>query len=370
MNQTERYVKSATRGLWGAKKCELRTELEGHINERIQEFRLGGLSAEEAERQTLRELGTPQKVSGGMLGVHTVPAVGKAGAVSFLLATALLTAVPQGLAQVRGIYTSTVDGWSSIYLDFEQFKSEIEKAGGKISGPPENTQFTFPDTPKTTFSFDTTQWLDSTLTREGKTYTRADLLLSGLGGTGVGGRVSGWKNPILHIGESSIQIQTDDWQVASDLYTMSIQAAGIDWWNTKQLPLSTLGANDLNGEFNLKGQFEKDRIYALTVPKLGYWTAVNSKGQAEDGNLTLIASANQAQAGSVQFHVPSDFKNFTLYSNLNEFKAALEPYQNIAAAPVLQWDAAHPAPVLVLELSGHFGPDAYKVVPPSSIQQP
>ena len=367
MNQTEYYLKAATQGLWGAKKRELRTELEGHINERIQEFRLGGLSAEEAERQTLRELGTPERVSGGMLGVHTVPAVGKAGAVSFLLATALLTAVPQGLAQVRGIYTSTENGWSSVYLDFEQFKAEIEKAGGKISGPPEKTQFTLPDASKTTLSFDTTTWPDSTLVREGKTYTRADLLLTGLGGAGVDGRVSGWKNPTLHIGESSIQIQTDDWQVASDLYTMTVQA---DWWNTLQMPLFAAGATDLDGKFSLKGQFENDKIYALTIPKLGYWTMVNSKGKAEDGNLTLITSASQAQAESIEFHVPNGVKDFKLYSNLKEFKAALEPYQNIAAAPVLQWDAAHPAPVLVLELSGHFGPDAYKVVPPSSIQQP
>lgn len=94
MKQTERYLRAATRGLWGRARRDLRTELAGHLNERVAEFRLGGLSLEEAECRTLRELGTPERVSGGMLGVHTVPALGKAGALSLLLATTLLTALP------------------------------------------------------------------------------------------------------------------------------------------------------------------------------------------------------------------------------------------------------------------------------------
>jgi len=58
---------------------------------------------------------------------------------------------------------------------------------------------------------------------------------------------------------------------------------------------------------------------------------------------------------------------FKLYPRVRDFQAALDPYHTIAAAPVAHWDATHPAPALILELSGHFGPDAYTVVNPSAV---
>ena len=54
-SDTERYLNAATRGLWGHQRHALKTELRGHITARVQDFRLGGLSAAEAERQPLRE---------------------------------------------------------------------------------------------------------------------------------------------------------------------------------------------------------------------------------------------------------------------------------------------------------------------------
>lgn len=104
MNDTERYLKTATKGLWGRQRRALRDELSGHISVRIQEYKLSGLPEQEAERQTLRELGAPSQVSSGMLSVHTLPVLGKVGVVSLLLTTALLSVVPKGLAQVSSQY--------------------------------------------------------------------------------------------------------------------------------------------------------------------------------------------------------------------------------------------------------------------------
>ena len=369
MNHTERYLKAATRGLWGAKKRELCAELEGHINERIQEFRLGGLSAEEAERQTLRELGTPRRVSGGMLGVYTVPAVGKAGAVSFLLAAALMTVVPQGLAQVQGIYSSSDNGPSS-YLDFEQLKTEIEKAGGRISGQGDATIIDLKDAPQPPQPLSFYGFQRPTLVKDGKTYIQADALFYSLRNSGFRVSLSGWENPVLMAGSWSVRVETKDWQVINSFYAPTVQDFNSDLWSKLQIPFNLIEPESLNPTISFRGKFQKDKVYAIIIPKLVYWTGTTSDGKPMSGNLNLITSASQAQAASVQFHVPNEFKDFKLYSNINEFKAALEPYRKESIAPVRQWDAAHPAPVLVLELSGHFGPDAYKVVPPSSIQQP
>ncbi|CAM3858066.1 permease prefix domain 1-containing protein [Deinococcus frigens] len=170
MKGTERYVRQATRGLWGRARRELQAELEGHIAERCQEFRLAGLNPQEAERQTLRELGAPVQVRAGMLDVHTVPALGKAGVLSALLATALFSALPQGLAQVRSIYGHTENAGASSYLDFQQLKEAVQKAGGKISGPASEATVTVPGAPRASFPLSTAQWPGTTLIQDGKTF--------------------------------------------------------------------------------------------------------------------------------------------------------------------------------------------------------
>ncbi|WP_420595472.1 permease prefix domain 1-containing protein [Deinococcus sp.] len=367
MKSTERYVKAATRGLWGAKKRELRTELEGHINERIQEFRLGGLSAGEAERQTLRELGTPERVSGGMLGVHTVPAVGKAGAVSFLLATALLTAVPQGLAQVESVYGNVTNVGPSSYLNFAQLVDAIKKAGGELNGPPDAATITIPGAPRPNYPLNTAQWRGATLEPDRATFLQTDALINGLLNSGADLRVSGWKNPTLQANTTQIHLEVDDWRVVSGLYSRTLISSGsaLNAGNT----WSNLEPTGNTSVITFRGNFKENVIYAYIMPVFSDWTSQTTGGELLDsGNIILKTNVNQAEQGRVQFRIDNDVRDFKLFSDVNAFQAALDPYRD--TTKLHQWDAAHPAPVLVLELSGHFGPDAYKVVPPSSIQQP
>ncbi|AZI44081.1 hypothetical protein EHF33_14275 [Deinococcus psychrotolerans] len=365
MKQTERYLKAATRGLWGRGRHELRTELQGHINERVAEFRLGGLSAEEAERQTLRELGTPERVSSGMLGVHTFPALSKAGALTLLLATTLMTTVPQSLAQVKGIYGSFPNTGESSYLDFEQLKAAIEKSGGELVGKPDNAVITVPGAPRAHYPLSITKWPGTVLVQGNRTYLSTNTLIGGILSSGADLRILGWKNLTLRAGKADIQFETDDQRVVSNLYTSTLigdiafRGDGISWG---------LASNEVAGKaLGFTGQFKKGGVYALVLPELTYWTSQGSSNGPQDGYVILNSNVNQAQTGSVAFQVSDVKQPFKLYSNVREFQAALDPYRTIATAPVAYWDAAHPAPALILELSGHFGDDAYTVVNPSAV---
>ncbi|QFP75105.1 permease prefix domain 1-containing protein [Deinococcus sp. AJ005] len=368
MKQTEQYVRQATRGLWGRARRELRTELEGHIAERCQEFRLSGLSAAEAERQTLRELGAPVQVSRGMLDVYTAPALGKAGVLSALLATAVFSALPQGLAQVQSIYGSFPNTGPTSYLDFGQLKAAIEKAGGKVSGSAKNATFSLPGTAPVSGITDY-QWPGVSLIQGGKSYYRTDALLYTLAMNRADLRLSGWTNPVLKASGTNIQIETDDWQVINSLYTSTLSSAGLGLNNDLRMPYALIEPESLTGRLNFKGEFQKAAVYALVIPKLVSWTGMDAKGKPVGGFLNLLNTTAQAQVGSVQFHVPPDFKDYKLYSNPSEFQKALEPYQQLVTAPVAQWNAQHPAPVLLLKLSGHFGPDAYTIVSPGSVNK-
>lgn len=66
MNELEHFLKSATRGLFGKRKLEVREELESHVLERAHKHELLGLSREDAVSKSLAELGSAQVIRSGL----------------------------------------------------------------------------------------------------------------------------------------------------------------------------------------------------------------------------------------------------------------------------------------------------------------
>ena len=301
-----------------------------------------------------------------MLGVHTVPALGKAGALSLLLATTLLTVLPQSLAQVKSIYGVFPNTGPTSYLDFEQLKAAIEKSGGELTGKPEDAFVTVPGAPRPNYPLNTMKWPGAALVQENRSYLNTGTLIGGLLSSGADLRIVGWNNPTLKAGQASIQFETDDQRVVSDLYTSTLN--GDSAFNGDGIAWGFALNASTGKELGFTGQFRKGGVYALVLPTLSYWTSRGSSSGPQDGYVILNSSVNQAQQGRVVFPVGAAKPPFKLYANVRDFQAALDPYRTIATAPVVHWDAAHPAPALLLELSGHFGPDAYTVVPPASVK--
>lgn len=267
---------------------------------------------------------------------------------------------------MQSIYGSFPNIGPASYLDFEQLKAAIEKVGGELSGKPDDAFLTVPGAPRSHYPLNTMNWPGTALVQENRSYLNTDTLIGGLLSSGADLRIVGWKNPTLRAGKASIQLETDDQRVVSDLYTSTLNGDsafsgdGIAWG---------FALNASTGkELGFTGQFKKGGVYALVLPTLSYWTSQGPSSGPQDGYVILSSSVNQAQTGSVAFQVSDAKQPFKLYSNVRDFQAALDPYRTIATAPVAQWDAAHPAPALILELSGHFGDDAYKVVSPASTE--
>jgi hypothetical protein len=66
MTELERFLRNATRGLWGNRKLEIREELEAHVLERAHRHELLGLSREDAISKSLAELGSAQVIRSGL----------------------------------------------------------------------------------------------------------------------------------------------------------------------------------------------------------------------------------------------------------------------------------------------------------------
>lgn len=68
----ERYLNTATRGLWGRRKREAREELECHLLERTRRLQVGGLSRAEAVDRACGRMGSAGKVALGFMEVHSM----------------------------------------------------------------------------------------------------------------------------------------------------------------------------------------------------------------------------------------------------------------------------------------------------------
>jgi hypothetical protein len=62
----EHYLNTATRGLWGKRKLEVREELEAHMLEKAHKHELFGLAREDAILKSLAELGSAQVIRSGL----------------------------------------------------------------------------------------------------------------------------------------------------------------------------------------------------------------------------------------------------------------------------------------------------------------
>jgi len=113
VNETERYLRRATRGLSGQVRRDAHQELRGAIEDKVWRFTLLGMNPEEATRAALRDLGSPQAIASGLTRVHTLPRTALA---AVLAATATLLGV-QALAQVPTVRAMADPEYQSCVYD-------------------------------------------------------------------------------------------------------------------------------------------------------------------------------------------------------------------------------------------------------------
>lgn len=102
--QTERFVRRATRGLWGTARRAAQLELRGAVEDKVYRLRLLGLTEAEATERALRDLGSPARIAYELGAVHIAPQALKA---------ALLTAMAGLLSFQAVAQTTTVRTLSS-----------------------------------------------------------------------------------------------------------------------------------------------------------------------------------------------------------------------------------------------------------------
>jgi hypothetical protein len=107
MNQLEKYLNNATRGLFGKQKLEVREELEAHVLERVRKHELSGLPREAAILKTLEELGNARAINQKMTEVHTMPTLLKSMLTTMFAVFAFMTSATNPAGAVHQHQRST-----------------------------------------------------------------------------------------------------------------------------------------------------------------------------------------------------------------------------------------------------------------------
>ena len=232
----ERYLRSATRGLWGRKRREVREELAAHIEERTVAFRLAGLSEEDAVERSLREMGEPGEVSEGMTRIYTLPTLFGSGtllaAVCAVAVIAFSDSSAQSLpmdyrwpaeicleasAQALPPKCKTDEPW----LSAQELKENLEPLGVGVTKEKDSVTLAFPNAQPVRLtppninpeeygsSLDT---LNPTVQSEQlrKDYYPLTTIINEIASqAGVPVKLEGWENLTLQVGEVAFQLGTE-----------------------------------------------------------------------------------------------------------------------------------------------------------------
>lgn len=234
----ERYLKSATIGLWGPFRKQVRDEILAHIEERAWKHEVGGLSLDDARLLAIEELGPPVSIAAGMTGVYLMPTILRKVAISILVGSVGLAIFSGGkiLVEHKTLFAEcenqTSDTAKNINgdnvpcssdvptVDFYQLKEILEPQGAKfetevVDGKEVPFMVTFPEGPSIVWEFG--KWdrgyQTQSGTTESATYQGTNsrdvpviMLLDKLTETGLPLEVKNWKSPEVQIGTSTFEL--------------------------------------------------------------------------------------------------------------------------------------------------------------------
>lgn len=241
--EVERYLRRATRGLWGKRRLEVREELAAHLEGRVTAHRIAGLSEQGAVEKVLAELGSPGLVNVGMVRLYTLPTVATSGAVLGAVCVALAALLPKVLAQpeVRASFYwpteacvkaqqmdalyGACEEFDSLWLEPQSFKAEMRHQGVVIDEG-ESLTLRFPNGAFVRLPTEPHELMT------GETTVRTEPGVVAF--TGVfrelldqPGTVwfENWDNPVVHVGGVAFQVGTTKHRVPGEKFYKDVLGA-------------------------------------------------------------------------------------------------------------------------------------------------
>jgi hypothetical protein len=323
----ETYLKTATKGLYGRKKLEVKTEIEGNIKELALEYQIAGFSEANAISQAILDFGKAQDLNAGMVKVHTIPKMIKAVLLAGLLSSVALVGVSSSLAEILTSsvgpyptcpeefydYTKIGDCSSeSAWMRLSDFASDVTKAGGVFTQTQLGFAVKFPGEQEIHVPLLESPDLDM---NNGQATIKGDVQFQKNQETWVNlahviGRIAekstqfvtleGWENPVLRIGETNLKLVTGSEPLAAFyIHVYGVMRQIFRESDRKALPSFTYVSPVLTAKSDpilstlnhFKHQISvNDKpgiIYAVLTKNYDRLTTISLAPVASDGTLTL-----------------------------------------------------------------------------------
>ena len=392
----ERYLNLATRGLWGRKKLEVRSELDGNIREMALEYRIAGLNETESIQRALEEFGTPQKVSVGMSKVYFIPSMIRNVVLALTISSLTVSVFNSSNAQVSGTsryptpkclnsdVKSVQFGSETIECESSQFwintislRQVLEPLGVKFEVnqfPREAHQKISIRFPGTTSSLIFNQDVSSVLVAPNGSAVGIDLdpnfidtsdFFNQLRTTGLPVTLEGWDNPMITVGQTRFSLGTPKLKVPGDqIYPDVLPKLLPNFWpeqtpDDKLLYVSGEGmignpGSVVNNQHGIKLNTITQTSYVVVTREPGLITTWNWDGEKypektfSEFRLTRILTNDKTGA----FQFGSNAKTLEFVDSVDLLKTVT---RNGAGQAVL------------LRFTGHLevGSTAFEVVPPN-----
>lgn len=239
--EAERYLRRATRGLWGRRRREVREELAAHLEGRVTAHRIAGLSEQGAVKKALAELGSPGMVSVGMARLYTLPTVMGSSLMLTAMCLGIFALWPESLAQtlqgtfywpsrecltavandnLAGKRRVCIASTDEFWVSERHLRKTLEPQGvtfGEAFGPaakflrvsvPGTTAFYVP-TASSEEEPDELFINDQSFTRVSGYLSLWDIVQNFTRNPNARFAISGWENPTLHVNNVSFQLKEE-----------------------------------------------------------------------------------------------------------------------------------------------------------------
>jgi hypothetical protein len=321
------YLKTATKGLYGRKKLEVKTEIEGNIKELALEYQIAGLTQTQAISQAIWDFGEARDLNAGMVKVHTMPKMIKAVLLAGLLSSVALVGVSSSLAEIltssigpyptcpEVFYPTTKIGDcspESAWMRLSDFASDVTKAGGGFALTKIGFIVQFPDdqeiavplieTPDVDISNGlATSKGDVQFQKDQETWVNVTEVINKIAEKSMlQVTLEGWENPSLHVGKTTLKLVTGTEPLtAFYTYVYGVMRQMFRESDHKNLlsftfvsPILTAKSDPILSTLNrFKHQIsvndEPGTIYAVLTKNYDRLTSISIAPMASDGTLTL-----------------------------------------------------------------------------------
>ncbi len=349
----ETYLKTATKGLYGRKKLEVKTEIEGNIKELALEYQIAGLSEQQAISQAILDFGEARVLNAGMLTVHTMPKIFKAVLLAGLLSSVALVGVSSSLAE---ILTSSVGPYptcpedltgfsgfcssSAAWMKLSDFAADVTKAGAIFTRNKTSFTVTFPNDQAIVVPFkalpDST--IGSATTVKGDIYFEKSneswisltyaIFFQIAQKSKLNVTLEGWENLKLHVGETTLKIVTEnDVNRAFEIYANSVLMDVFRRGLEKQFSLFHFNPPVIGTQTRPKNALFANFKHQISVSdKPGTIYAVLTQ---DENNLVSLSIAPVASDGTITLWLENSRVNFV------DTLEKLDPHLRIVESPAV-----------------------------------